>query len=123
MTIYQSDILEWTDEDEQLAVKKIAEMISSPKSSVRKSKDGSCDVYDVTMGKEKATIVNLNTDENTSGCWKIFVGKFEKQGIGPFVDGSDFDKNFSNGKGIKNAINNKLVAQQVVKSHSLGMNR
>ena len=72
---------------------------------------------------EKAKIINIKTEENQSGSWKIFAGKFEQQGIGPFVDNSEFDKNFSNGKGIRHSINNKIATQLALKTHTQGINR
>ena len=123
MTIYKSDSLEWTDEEEKATIQKVSNMITSPKSNLYKYKDGSCDVYDVTMGDEKATIINIKTDEKQSGSWKVLAGKFNQQGIGPFVDDSDFDKNFNQGKGIRRTINNKIATQQALKLHSQGINR
>lgn len=123
MTVYKSDNMEWTDKDEQITVQKVSEMIASSKSNIQKHRDTFCDVYDITMGEEKAKIINIKTEENQSGSWKIFAGKFEQQGIGPFVDNSEFDKNFSNGKGIRHSINNKIAAQLALKTHTQGINR
>ena len=122
--VYQSDSLEWTEEEEQATAQNVADMVNSPKSTVQKMKDGFCDVYNVTMDNEKkATIVNVKMDEKDPGSWRIFSGKFEQQGIGPFVDGSSFDKNLNNGKGIRHTINNKMAVQQALKTFSHGINR
>ena len=124
MTTHISDNLTWTDEEEKITAQKVSDMIISPKSNVYKYKDGSCDVYDVTMENEKATIVNIKMDDEKGlGSWKIFAGKFEHQGIGPFVDNSGFDQNFNQGKGIRQALNNKIAVQQALKLHSQSMNR
>lgn len=123
MTTYQSDDFEWTDEEELETAKNVSDMLASGKSSVRKYKDGACDVFDVTLGEEKATIVNVKTEEKDSGSWKIFAGKFKHHGIGPFVDDSEFDKTFNNGKGIRQTIHNKIATQQALKLHSQGLNR
>lgn len=121
MTTYQSDDFEWTDEEELETAKNVSDMLTSGKSSVRKYKDGTCDVYDVSMGEEKATIVNIKNETKDSGSWKIYAGKFKHRGIGPFVEGSEFDKTFNNGKGIRKTINNKIAAQQALYAH--GMSR
>lgn len=115
MTIHISDDLTWTEKEEKDTAKDVVNMINSQKNTIRKSKDGSCDVYEISSGGEKkATIVNRKTDSNEQGSWVIYSGKFEKMGIGPFVDGSEFDKKITNGTGIRKTVNNKIVSQQAL---------
>ena len=115
MTTYISETLTWTDDEERAVANEVLEMVNSPKSRVMKQKDGSCDVYHVNVGnEEKATIVNRKMEEDSQGSWIIYSGKFKQQGIGPFVDDSDFNKGLSNGKGIRNTLVSKIAAQQVL---------
>lgn len=111
-TTHISDNFTWTDKDEKDTAKEVISMLNSPKSTLRKSRDGNCDVYEVKLGSESATIVNRKMDEKDQGSWVIFAGKFENKGIGPFVDGSSFDSEITNQKGLRTSLNNKMVMQQ-----------
>lgn len=112
MNTHISDALTYTDKEYKDAAKQVINMIKSPNSGIRKFKDGSCDVYEVSDGKNKSTIVNRKMDPNDPGCWVIFSGKFEKMGIGPFNDESPFSQQITDGTGIKKIINNKIAIQQ-----------
>ena len=113
MTTHISDEFTWTDKEENDTAREVVNMVNSSKHSIRKFKDGSCDVYEVSSdGKKRATIVNRKMEDNDEGSWVIFSGKFEKHGIGPFVDDSPFSKEISNGIGIKRTVNNKIISQQ-----------
>ena len=116
-----SDNFSYTELEAKLAAKETAGLISSPKTMITKHKDGSCDVYKVKEGKEeKAIIINVKMSEDDNGSWKISCGKFLEHDycIGPFVDGSEFDKELSGGRGIREILNTKLAMQQRVLSQS-----
>lgn len=113
MTTHISDDLTWTDQEEKDTAKDVVNMINSSQNTIRKFKEGSCDVYEVSSGSEKkVTIVNRKMEDKDQGSWVIFSGKFERTGIGPFVDGSSFDQEITNGTGIRKTVNNKIALQQ-----------
>ena len=114
MEYFVSDNFSYTDSDEKLAAQETAELINSSKTMVSVHRDGDANVYTLTKGKNVvARIVNAKMSEGDEGCWKFSYGKFLKNDycVGPFTDGSEFDKNFGS-KGIRKILNDKIALQQ-----------
>ena len=51
--MYYSDGFTWSDQEEEDTARDVVNMINSPKSTIRKFMDGTCDVYEVNSGGEK----------------------------------------------------------------------